>query len=93
MLAGKDWKRVCMSSEGKLTLETVEDDDEQKVGECNPGDVWLTRGLENQGVAINALCFQRFLEAGVGEQDAAPGDQLRDRGQVLEPGEDFAGAR
>ena len=76
----------------KLTLETVEDDDKKEVGERDPSHVWLTRGLENQGVTVDALCRQRLLETGVGEENAAPGDQLRDRSQVLEPDEDVVGA-
>ena len=92
MKTGTALAEACKSSEVKLTLETVEDDDKKEVGESGPSHPWLAGRLKYQGVTINALGFQRLLEAGVGKQDGTPGDQLRDRGQALEPDEDVAGA-
>ena len=43
-------------------------------------------------VAVYALGFEGGVEADVGEGDGYPGELVGDCGEVLEPGEDCAGA-
>ncbi len=73
--------------------EAVEKDDEAKVDQGSPGQEWLHGALENESVAVNALGIEGLLEIDVGNADAAPGEELGNGDQVLEPGEDQVGAR
>lgn len=70
--------------------ETYDDDGE--VGKGEPGGVGLERALEHQLVAINTLRLQGVVELDVRQADGAPGEELRDRGQIVEPEEDDIGS-
>lgn len=73
-------------------LEAVEDDDQSEVRERCPGNVWLALAPEEQSAAIDTLKLLCLPEARVGVANGAPGEELGNGGQVLEPGEDCVGA-
>lgn len=68
--------------------ESVEEDDDDEVGERRVRRVWLPWAAEDHAVPVDALCDQRLAELDVGDQDADPGEEVGDGGQVLEPVED-----
>jgi hypothetical protein len=69
-------------------LEAVEEDDQDEVDEGDPGRVWLEPALEDERVSIDALEHQGLAELDEGDADAAPGEEVGNRHQVLEPVED-----
>lgn len=69
-------------------IETVEDDDDGKVDECEVGGVRLETALEHQSVAVYTLGIQGMVELDVCHANRAPSEQACDCGQVLEPVED-----
>ena len=69
--------------------ESVKDDDDQEEHQCKVCSVWLPLGLEDEGVAIDALSREGFAEGDVSDQDIEPGDHRSDRGKCLEPSEDI----
>lgn len=73
-------------------VEAVEEDDDGEEDEGEPGGVGLEGGLEDESVAVDALCLEGFVELDVGDADADPAEEGGDCGQVLEPGEDYVGA-
>ena len=73
-------------------VEAVEQCDEREEDETEPCRVWLESRLEDEGVAVDTLCFERGVELDVGDGDGHPGEEVGDGGQVLEPGEDSGGA-
>lgn len=48
-------------------------------------------GLEDERVAVDTLCLEGPVEAEVGDADGAPGEELGNGGEVLEPLEDDGG--
>jgi len=70
---------------------SIEEDDDGKVDEGEPGSVWLEWGLEDEPIAIDALSDESGAESQIGDADAAPCEELSDRGQVLKPLEDHVG--
>jgi hypothetical protein len=69
-------------------VKSVEDDDQSKVPESNPCEVWLEGAFEDKRVAIDALSLEGLVELDIRQTDGAPGEQRADCGQVLEPIED-----
>lgn len=73
-------------------VETVEEDDQAEEDEAEPGEVRLEGGLENEGIAINALRTKGLVELDIGNANRAPGEDGADGSQVLEPRECLTGA-
>ena len=73
-------------------LEAVEEDDEDEVDEGDPGTVRLEPALEDQRVAVDALGDECLAELDERDADAAPGEEVGNGHQVLEPVEDGVGA-
>ena len=69
-------------------VKSVEDDDQGKIPESNPREVWLEGTFEDKRVAIDALGLEGLVELDIRQTDGAPGEQRADCGQVLEPIED-----
>lgn len=72
-------------------VEAIEEDNETEEGKADPREVGLEWGLEDQGVAVNALGSKGLVELDVGNANRHPGEHRTDSSQVLEPGECFAG--
>lgn len=69
-------------------FEAVEQDDQSEVSEGYPRSVRLPYTLENKGIAVDTLGDKRLAELDVGKTHTAPGEELGNGGQVLEPCED-----
>lgn len=72
-------------------LETVKENNQDKVRKGEPGGVWLKWGGEDQSAAIDTLRRKSLAKADVREADRRPGKELGNRSQVLEPEEDLVG--
>jgi hypothetical protein len=71
--------------------KAVEEDDQTKVDQGEPSKVWLIRRPEHQSLAINTLRNESLAELDVGNANAAPGEELGNGGEVLEPQKDVVG--
>jgi len=78
---------VAIDEDGKA----IEDDDDTKVDEREPGRVWLPLGFEDEGVAVNVLRNQGIPEAQIGDANGHPCEELGNGDEVLEPQEDVVG--
>lgn len=66
-------------------VETVEDDDDGEEEKSSVGCVRLKGRFENKRVTVYTLCFEGFVELNVRYTYADPGEEVGDRGQILEP--------
>lgn len=60
--------------EGPEDVEAVEQDDDGKEDEGEPGRVWLEGRSEDEGAAVDALGLERGVETNVGDGDGHPGE-------------------
>lgn len=72
---------------GREGIEPVEDEDDREENKCGPGNVWLERRLEDEGVAVNTLRLEGLVKHDVCDADGDPGAERGDGAEVLEPGE------
>ena len=70
-------------------VEPVEENDQAEEDAGGVAEVGLEGRFHWQGVAVDALSLASVVKADVGDANADPGEQGRDGGQVLEPGENF----
>ena len=61
-------------------VETVEQSDEGEEDEAEPCRVWLESRLEDEGVAVDTLSFERGVEFNVSDGDGHPSEEVGDGG-------------
>ena len=69
-------------------VEAVEEDDQNKESQRSPGKIRLEGRLENQGVAVDALCPESIVEFDIGNAYAYPREEISNGCQPLEPRKD-----
>ena len=75
--------------EGRKGIEAVEEEDQGEKDQGDPAEVGLKGRLEDERVAVDALRFERFVELDVGDRNTAPGEEVGNCDEILEPGEGF----
>jgi len=64
-----------------------------EVDKGTPSHVWLEWRSEDEGVTVDILGLESLFKPGVCEANGAPCEELGNGNEILEPSENFVGAR